>query len=111
MTTTVRVTRRTPFAKSDALREDVVLHDEAESLGTWLSERDIETVTMGQVLAFAQVDHADAELKRDPIAYVWLWDPVAELYVLECTDRGEITYLVAGSSDPVRIEVVISATY
>lgn len=111
MATTIRITRRTPFTKSDTLREDETLYAEAQALREWLSGRDISTVTMAQVLAFAREDHPDAVLARDPVTYVWVWDPVELMYKLVCTDRGSVSYVPPEESDPIQIQVEISATY
>jgi hypothetical protein len=111
MPTTIRVTRQTPFTKSDALREDTDLFAEAQVLGAWLAERDIATVTMGEVLQFERIEHADAQLARGEVEYFWEWDPEEELYLLVCIDKGRVTYQLPGQSDGIVIEIAISATY
>ncbi len=111
MTTTIRVTRETPFTKSDDLREDAELFTEAETLGAWLSERSIETVTIGQVLAFEETQHSNVVLDHQPVEYKWVWDPDEEMYRLVCYDRARISFLPTGQSDAVVIEIEISATY
>lgn len=111
MPTAIHITRRTPFTKSDTLREDLTLHDEAQALSAWLAERDISTVTMAQVLAHARAAHADAVLARDPVYYEWVYLPEAQMWVLKCYDRGSISYVPAGDSDPILIRIEISAAY
>lgn len=111
MATTIRITRRTPFSKSDTLREDSTLHSEAGALADWLSARDPNLVTMAQVLAFAREEHADATLARDPVLYELVWSRELEMWVIVCTDRGTVSFVPAGDTDPVQIRVEISATY
>jgi len=111
MATTIRITRRTPFTKSDSLREDETLLAEAEALGDWLSGKDLALVTMNQVLAFAREEHADATLARDPVWYEQVWVREEQMWVIVCHDRGTVSFVPAGDSDPVQIRVEISATY
>jgi hypothetical protein len=111
MPTTIRVTRQTPFTKSDALREDAELFAEAQELGVWLAERDIATVTMGEVLQFERIEHPGAQLARGEVEYFWEWDPKEEMYFLVCVDTGRVTYHLPEQSDGIVIEIEISARY
>lgn len=111
MSTTIRITRETPFSKSDDLREDADLFIEAEALGAWLSERDIETVTMSAVLAFEETQHSNVAFDHPPIEYTWVWDPIEEVWQVACSDKGRISFLPTGQTDAVVIEIEISATY
>jgi hypothetical protein len=111
MTTTIRIGRKTPFTKSDALREDETLYEEAQKLAEWLETRDLAVVTMAQVLTLTKVDHADATLVRETVWYEWVWDPEREMNVLKCHDRGTVSFLPEGDTDPIQIRIEISAGY
>ncbi len=111
MTTTIRIGRKTPFTKSDALREDQTLHDEAQTLGEWLATKDIDVVTMAQVLAQTKLVHPEAALVRETVWYELVWDPVEEKYFIRCHDRGTISFVPDGDTDPIQIRIEISAGY
>lgn len=111
MATTIRITRRSPFTKSDSLREDATLHAEVDAFRDWLSARDPELVTMAQVLTFTREEHADATLVRDPVVYELVWSRELQMWIIVCTDRGTVSFVPAGESDPIQIRIEISATY
>ncbi len=111
MPTDIRLTRRPGFAKSDALREDTTLSGEVQKLGAWLATRDIDLVTMAQVLTHARAGHPDATLARDPIEYAWVWDPIRKLWYLECYDRGTIAFVPEGEDSSILMRVTITAKY
>lgn len=111
MTTTIRIGRRKPFAKSDELREDITLYAEAQRLGAWLATKDMKIVTMAQVLAQAKIGHEDATLTRETVWYEWVWDPERKIYILVCHDRGTISFLPEGDKEPIQIRIEISAGY
>lgn len=111
MTTTIRIGRRKPFTKSDDLREDETLYEEAQKLGVWLATRDIAVVTMAQVLTRTRIEHEDATLTRETVWYELVWDPERKMYVIKCHDRGTISFLPDGDTDPIQIRIEISAGY
>jgi hypothetical protein len=111
MTTTIRIGRKTPFTKSDTLREDETLYEEAQKLGAWLETKDIAVVTMAQVLTQTKIDHPEATLVRETVWYEWVWNPDEQMYVLKCHDRGTISFLPEGDTDPIQIRIEISAGY
>ncbi|MBL8862278.1 MAG: hypothetical protein JNK02_09725 [Planctomycetes bacterium] len=113
MSTTISISRKSGFHKSDALREDTLLREEALRFSAWLAERELETVTMNQVLGFAREADASAALARAGVEYEWVWVPEEQKWILVCRDEGRITYRVDedGDEDLVEIRVAISARY
>jgi hypothetical protein len=111
MTTIIRMGRKTPVTKSDTLREDETLNDEVASLTEWLETRSVDLVTMAQVLAQTRLAHLDATLVRETVWYEQVWDPVRQMFVIKCHDRGTISFLPDGETDPIQIRIEISAAY
>ncbi len=100
--------RRTPAVKSEALKEDAELWQEATRLAAWLSTRDLNVLTAPQVLAFAQTVRPDATLTREAVTYEWIWDEKEHMWLLVCIDRATVS--LPGTS-PIDIHFDVSARY
>jgi hypothetical protein len=66
---------------------------------------------MAQVLTQTQLAHPDATLVRETVWYEIIWDPERQMFVIRCHDRGTISFLPDGESDPIQIRIEISAGY
>lgn len=111
MSTSIELSRRTPYYKIDDLIHDQALALEAEHLQGWLAQQNYGSLTPTTIYDFVLQTQPLAVLERSLYTYSYYWSYELGAWVKICTEVATIVYPTQPGVSPIQLSFERSAEY